>query len=354
MKRLFVHLFYLLSVLTGTAVAAAPGVVAGAQDSGFREAVELWLADDDARSLPLMAKLAREDNRAARLLLARIEFTDRAPSAFVLALDRQQRNELYRGQREGSRFRPSWIRIEAENGDPFAVTLRRAGELGIDIDTVRQLYALGEVQAAEHQIRKVAVDGSQTERKRLAEFLGPEDELAPYLRGFRFASSGETTGRTAMQAIIGQLESKSVAELTDDADTRRALIFVDIGYQAGRQVADYDAQGRHFDTLVQWLSSAPVASPIAHLCKLQCGVDEQPMCMLTAFGLVGGYYELLRFDSPLETLIPQAQFLASRRATGMVARRVSSARSEAAVPVFAAGDLKQRSACLAATLAGRE
>ena len=274
----------------------------------------------------------------------------------MLGLERGQRDALYRARREGSRFSPSWIRVEAENGNVFAALLRDAGALGINIDTVRRLRALGEPQAAEHQVRKIAVDGSAAERERLAGILGPDDELAPYLRGFRFAQRGETTGHTALQTILGQLDgiAATEVELGDDADTRRAMLFVDIGYQAGRQVADYDLRGSHADRLSSWLSSAPAAGPIAGLCAAQCDAGGQAACLLTAFGLVGGYYELLRFDSPLEALIPQSDFLASARARGMVARRIGAARSEAAVPVFRPGELERRSACLAAALADRE
>lgn len=356
MKILLISLLFLLGPGLGSAVAGQMGQIEGESDAAFAGALELWLSDDDEHSLARLAELARDGNRAARLLLARIEFTDRAPSAFVLGLDRKQRDALYRGRREGSRFNPSWIRIEAENGDAFAQTLRQAGALGISFETIRRLYALGEPQAAEHQIRKVAVDGSPEERERLAEFLGPDDELAPYLHGFRFALDGETTGYAALQTIVGQLEELPFNEVTlvDNADSRRAMLFVDIGYQAGRQVADYDLQGGYTEGLVQWLSSAPIARPIARLCDETCTLDDRSICLLTAFGLVGGFYELLRFDSPLERLITQQRFLSSPRATGMVARRIAAARSEAAVPVFAPGELMRRSACLAAALESRE
>ena len=50
----------------------------GAEWPLLQEAVELWLDDNDSDSLTLMAELALEGNTAARLLLARIETTDRA------------------------------------------------------------------------------------------------------------------------------------------------------------------------------------------------------------------------------------------------------------------------------------
>ncbi|MCP4981914.1 MAG: hypothetical protein GY935_15645, partial [Gammaproteobacteria bacterium] len=354
MRSRILYLLLCIGLWVGSAASIAVTDIAGAGDDEFLRAVEIWLGDDDVRSLTMLASLSRKGNRAARLLLARIEITDRAPSVFVFGLDRIERNELYRDRRESSQFYPSWIWVEAEDGDQYAVTLRRAGELGIDFEAVRQLYALGEKEAAEHKIRKIAVDGSQRERAQLAKFLGPDDEHAPYLHGFRYAQRGMTTGQTALQTMIGQVKGVQPfdVELGVDADTKLAIVFVDIGYQAGRQVADYDLDGRHFDTITQWLLEASSASPIARLCRRTCSEAELPMCVLTAFGLIGGYYELLRFDSPLETLISQLRFLSSDRAEGMVSRKIASARSEASVPVFELGELRNRSACLATSVGG--
>ena len=355
MLRKVLQLFLCLGLWTTCAFSAGPADIAGSPDPDFRKALETWLADDDAMSLPALAALAAlaaDGNRAARLLLARIEITDRAPSAFVLGLDREQRNRLYRKRRENSLYYRGWIEIEKEAGDSFAAVLHGAGVLGIDHAAIHDLYAAGEREAAEHKIRKIAVDGLQQDRKLLAEFLGPDDEHAPYLFGFRYSHAGATTGQAALKTILGQLEGTPTLEIQAqrDADTRRAEVFVDIGYQAGSSVADYDSGGQHYEAITTWLLQAPGAVPIANLCRRSCGVAELNTCSLTAFGLVGGYYELIRFDSPLENLVSQTDFLASARAEGMVARRVASARSEAAVPVFDEAELKRRSACLAAAV----
>ncbi len=85
-------------------------------DSRLQTAIEAWLSDDDAGSLPDLAALARVGENTARLLLARIEATDRAPQAFVTQLSRPQRMRLFRAESSNPVFSPSWIRIEAEKG----------------------------------------------------------------------------------------------------------------------------------------------------------------------------------------------------------------------------------------------
>ncbi len=63
----------------------------GADDPVFHTAVEAWLNDNDAASLPVLALLSRKGNIAPRLLLSRIEITDRASGNFVKRLSRIER-----------------------------------------------------------------------------------------------------------------------------------------------------------------------------------------------------------------------------------------------------------------------
>ena len=55
----------------------------GARDPVFLAAVDTWLDDNDADSLPILSSMANGGNVAARLLLSRIETTDRAPGDYV-------------------------------------------------------------------------------------------------------------------------------------------------------------------------------------------------------------------------------------------------------------------------------
>ena len=346
--RISLSRLFLFLVLT-TCIATVNADLSGQEKSGFQLAMAQWLADDDHQSLPLLSALADDGNRAARLLLSRIEFTDRSPQAHLLNNSRAKNHALFRHRVKDSPFPRSWITIEANRGNPLAQSLRLASEPGIDIDAIRHLYAIGEKEAAEHKIRKIAVDGSQQQHKQLAEFLGSDDSLAPYLRGFQFSREGMTTAKTAMQTIladIGNLNAIEI-ELAEDTDTRRAIAFVDIGYQAGRSAVDYDSSGRHFEPLAEWIKQDETANPLLRICQRHCRQAQQSACLVTAFGLIGGYYELHRFDSPLETLIPQQTFLSSARAEGMMLRRIGSARSEATVPVFDRQALAERSQCLA-------
>ncbi len=326
--------------------------LSGADDPDFLRAVDTWLSDNDEGSLPALSLLSGNGNIAARLLLSRIEITDRASGDFVKRMSRSERLKLFRSNLGSGVFRSSWIKVEADRGNRVARALFDGTVLGINIDTVRRLYGIGEVEATEHLVRKVAVDGSQSERRELSQLLIPGSELTPYLRGFRFARSGMTTGRTALQHIIGKNEGIDPVsvEFESGPGAGIAMQFVDFGYQAGAQAIGNRDQGRYFDIIAKWTMTAPPAMAVANLCRRHCSNRQISACAITGFGLVGGYYEMIRFDSPLETVIPQNRFLNSERAIGMAARRIAAARTEAGARIFSDIELGKKSQCLANAL----
>jgi len=99
------------------------------------------------------------------------------------------------------------LKIESDSGNTIAGPLLEATALGINLAGIQRLYDIGENEATEHLVRKVAVDGSQLERQELARILVPKSELTPYLRAFLHAKEGVTTGQVALQHIIGKIES---------------------------------------------------------------------------------------------------------------------------------------------------
>ena len=331
----------------------AVDLLPGADNPVFLAAVETWLDDNDADSLPVLSSLASQGNVAARLLLSRIETTDRAASDYVKSLSRQARLNLFRPSGTGV-FRPSWLKIESDAGNPTAAALLEATALGINLAGIQRLYRIGEIEATEHLVRKVAVDGSQAERQELAGFLPPESELAPYLRAFRHGQEGMTTGQTALQHIVATndgIEPESI-QLGDDPDTQIAVEFVDLGYQAGSQTSGYGENNKHFGAITKWIMTAPEANAIAYLCRRICTDQATPACANIAFGLIGGYYEVIRFDSPLEIIIPQLRFLVSERAVGMTLRRLAFSATEAGEKILLEREFSVKSKCLAKAVSG--
>jgi len=315
----------------------------GLEDPVLQAAIEIWLQDNDEDSLPVFATLAGEGNIAARLLLSRIEATDQGPSDFLNGLSRKERVELFRSSSGKGLFRPTWLKSEKKAGNQIAAALLDGTNTVVNLDAIRRLYEIGEPEAAYDLIREVAGNGSQEQKQELANYLPENSELTPYLRALQNPVAGITPGHAVLQQSIGSNELKG-----PESDTRAAAYFVEYGYQTGVQISDFDQTNHYYSDLASWIEATPVTAPIATLCRRYCGKDTRN-CTITSFGLVGGYYKAIKFDSPMQTLIEQSRYLTSDRAVGMVLRRVSFARPAGAAGKLLISDseLRTKSACLA-------
>jgi len=333
------------------AVLMVPGTraddLAGADDPALQAAIKIWLQDNDEDSLPVFATLADEGNIAARLLLSRIEVTDQAPSDYLIGLSRKQRVALFRSNSGKGLFRPTWLKTEAEAGNQTAALLLDSANTMVNLDAIRALYDIGEPEAAYDLIREVAGNGSAQQKQELASILSRNDELLPYLRALRDPLAGLTPGYTALQWSLAGDELQG-----PESDTRAAAYFVEYGYQTGVQTSDFDRANYYFTDLAEWIESAPATAPIARLCRRYCSEDTRN-CAITVFGLAGGYFKSIKFDSPMETLIDQSRYLASDRAVGMMLRRVAFARPAGAGDKLLISDseLQSSNACLATPVA---
>jgi hypothetical protein len=324
--------------------AAQADDLSGQEDPALLLAIDTWLEGDDEGSLTVFATLAAEGNIAARLLLARIAATDQGPSDYVDGLSRKERVELFRSSSGKGLFRPTWLKSEKAAGNQFAAVLLDSTNTVVDIDTIRKLYEMGEPEAAYDLIREVAGNGSPQQKQELADFLPRESELMPYLRALQ---ADITPGQAALQLSVADGELQG-----PESDTRAAAYFVEYGYQTGVQTTEFDQANYYYDGLADWIESAPAIAPIANLCRRYCA-EETRDCGVTVFGLVGGYYKAIKFDSPMQTLIEQSRYAGSERATGMVLRRVSFARAAGASQTLLISDseLQAKSACLAEAVA---
>lgn len=113
----------------------------GASDPAFQEAVDIWLSDDDATSLPMLAGLAHDGNVAAQILLGQIESEQRLLSPWVATLDWREREAIFTGP--AGKFGRSWLSIAAERSD-LARIFRTAMDFGKMASVVPELLALGE------------------------------------------------------------------------------------------------------------------------------------------------------------------------------------------------------------------
>jgi hypothetical protein len=245
------------------------------------------------------------------------------------------------------------LKSEKLAGNQIASAFLKASALEVNIEAIQSLYEIGEPEATYDLIRQVAANGSQKEKQELAEFLPETSELAPYLRALQTPVAGFTPGHAALQQIMGGGEAKQPEDIlpVSEQEMNAAAIFVEFGYQTGVHTIDFDQTNRYYDDLVNWIETASETAPIATLCHRICNNGIIQSCDITAFGLVGGYYKAIRYDSPIETLIKQSRYTSSDRAVGMILRRISTIKTSAGNPLIRDSDLRDKSVCLANAVA---
>ncbi len=297
------------------AAQAAFAPAAGA-DTPLQRAVTLWLDGDDARALPMLAELAADGNINARLLLGRIETSDLGPSPYRQSLGPAQSRALFR-QKDWSAFGRSWLTVEAGAGNALAQALLRAKRPEPDPGLIAQLNALGEHQATDYPTRIVALYGDEGMRRALLAEDHLMQDLKPYLTYLTIKPEPRGDGLAALRHI----QPEPVDAQSDQALGMAGLLALGLGY------GEISLDNPWRPEVENWLMTAEATRPIAGLCDEHCS-DEAPACAFAFLALLGGYYEVIRIDSPLESVIPQQQFLDSPRARLMALRRAALARTE--------------------------
>lgn len=311
-----------------------------AQDARFETATKEWLAGNDADSLPVIAKLASEGHGLARILLSQIETKDRGHSPFRAALKPSEARALFRRDKGYGGFSQTWLAFEAERNNPLAVALIETRTPRPTPALIGTLRLLGEVEATDYPIRVTALYATDREKKILTESDLMHDELRPFLAHHIGEQTWHGEGIEALRHI-----APFAADMiqSDDPETVEIGGLLGLGITAGGT----DPANRWRGLVEDWVLTAPATRPIADLCRDKCPADVTG-CGFTMLALSGGYYEVIRLDTPLESLISQEDFLASPRARLMTLRRAARAKHNAnRGPLASIEQIAELSSCTA-------
>ena len=254
------------------------------------------------------------------VLLSRIESTDRGPSPYRLSLSPQERRELFRDTSGPSRFGRSWLAVEAAEGNRLAEMFLRSRKPFARLQTHFSLWHAGEKQATDYPTRIVALYGTRAVKEGLRDSDMLLPELRPYLAYLSDTPEPRGDGLAALRYMAGASAGTVDAS---DPETLGMAGFLALGFGFG----DMSAENRWRETVEHWLLHDITARPIADLCRAECA-EEAGACSVALMALSGGYYEIVRLDSPYEAVIPQERFLNAPRARLMTLRRAALARDE--------------------------
>lgn len=310
------------------------------QKDAFGEAIEAWLRDDDAGSLPTLADLAKEGHSEARLLLARIETEDRGHSRFRSQLTAEQSRQLFRAPPVQGRAHRPWLAVEADRGNRLAALLLAARQPEPRLEVIEQLFATGEREATDHPTRIAALYDSPSNKQRLRESSALQFDLIPYLEYLSGPPEPRGDGLAALRHMVPE-KADQVNAANGETLGMAGILALGLGY------GDTSWQNRWRKDVEGWILGSQSTRPIADLCRHRCP-GETAQCSFALFALTGGYFEAIRLDTPLESTIPQAVFLQSPRARNMTLRRAAWARTETNLDWLSeAEDVERISMCAA-------
>ena len=224
--------------------------------------------------------------------------------------------------------------------------LNRSSSPHVDLETIRNLINAGEAQATEHLVKVASLYGTAEIHDEMIRDHLVIPELLPLYRGYINPPQRQGDGAEALRYIASRFTDTAGEVIIDDPQTRSAIMFLVWGTPYG-EVTDAN---RWRPVIERWILESPEATPISNLCTAQCP-DQPGNCAITMMSLLGGYFELIRFDSPLESLIPQDRFLDSERASTMVLRSAAQRRADHGGELLSLDRIAQQGSCLVEAIA---
>jgi len=270
----------ILFLLLGLSPAVAD-LVPGEDDPNYLAAVSLWLEDDEAAALPLLAELARSGNGAARVLIALIDKTPEFQGPWLSRLSRAERIALLRTP--GGLSGRSWMRAVPKV--PLAETWLELWTVNATAQTAMRFVDLGEERAARVALIFLAA--------RQGRGFGQVADDPRYPPSLRFLIWQEWQRRGIMGPRI-----RSEISALHPGDPQRVLM--------GQDITD--------GALQDWLQTATVARPLASLCHSICPASAGS-CARAGLAGLGGYRRLTM-------LFSDQVFIESARGQATLLRRV--------------------------------
>jgi hypothetical protein len=290
--------------------------LSGQDDPRFQAALALWLADDEATALPELAALAAEGNRAAEVLVARIDVTPQLRGPWLVARSKAERTALMRAP--GGLSGRSWM-IAAAADEPLAQLWRQRDDPASGVDTAIGFASLGEDRAARDMLQALAA-----RQYRGFAAVADDPDYPPELRHLIWREwAADPAGRARIDAEIAALPP-------GDPQIQR--------FRSGPvSEADLDA----------WLAAAPLAAPLRSFCAASCP-ETAAACARALLVVVDGHAGLAATGTPSETLIPPETWNASPRGRAALLRQ---APARYRIADAFARDVTAEDACVGAALA---
>lgn len=254
--------FLALITLVCLTSVASPETVPDA-DAEFDAALAEWLAGNEAVAVPAFAKLAKDSQASAQLLLGQIDRFAAFQGDWLAALPRADRIAMLR--QPGGLSGQNWTDERAEKGDPTAAAMVRLWDIKASASVILEFARVKEPRAA----RFAALTLARRQQHGFAAIADQTDYPAS-LRGFAMRDGWALQG-----------------DGLHPADPQRAVL--------GKSI---DLEG-----FSDWATTAPEADAVVALCEVLCPTEAPAICRPAALTGLGGYWGLMLLGSPVERIV---------------------------------------------------
>lgn len=314
----------IVGFLSVTGSAAVQGAsVTGSESPEFQSALQTWLEGNDLEALQSLASLARADNRAAQVFLGQVAGKPWLHAHVTDALDRKERIELLRNP-EGLSGK-SWLASAAAD-TPLAQDFLDANRPYRDPANAKALLAQGELDAALPLIVRASMAGDSVGALELA----LSDRALPYSSGFVREVMRELPRLVDSDLILSDPRMPEIQSRIDQlpvTDPAGELLWGN-GEQMGRPRKLTFSQA-DLRTIGDMLMEVPELQPLIRIVQRHCP-QETSEALVTL--QIASYAPLTHITfSPVNTILPTAEYRQSARFEPDMLRRIRSSSSTVVV-----------------------
>ncbi len=281
-----------------------------AQAPDFEVTVENWLDGHDLQSLTELGQLARNENVAAQILLARIAQRPNTFSHITKDLSRKEKISLMR--KPGGLSGKSWM-SEAAKTSPLALAFIQSSSKDDKSEALAQLFEKGETQSA---IMVGYTLVQQGEADLVIEVLAEQIGQLP-LEAFALVEAAKAMSRSKYGRYVGSA-SMYGSSLSSQPSSRLRLEW------APPSLLSLIEDPKAREVAIEFALDVTTWTPIKNFCSNECTASVKSCTALGAsFLLFNGPFPL---RSPSESFVSNEKYWNSARISGDLARSYGDLR----------------------------
>jgi len=303
MKSLFPAIVALLITFVPSAKAVE---IPGQGSPAFQAVLQDWLDGNDMAALTQLAELARQDNRAAQIFLARVAEEAYLHTHVTGSLPRAERVALLR--QPGGLSGKSWLKA-AQEDVPLALAMLQSKNVNEKGAATPVLLKYGETTLALRLANTILKGGQFSETHQILR------QMDVSLGAVKVLMYMAVNGGAMGLPMFGPKNER----MKHRVDPKSGVSFADQLGAVGVTPRVFFEDERYRDLVMSEVVKVPELLPVVNWCNINCANSAQQCSVAALFGGVNNYG---LFSSPSESLLSNVTYWSSPRIEADIARRL--------------------------------